>query len=136
MECLLDILVQNMHGIIHRFCFDCCCKFVFFAATDFHNGISFRAHSSYGWMENIINLGLIIVGPGLIASVPFWQISGFFRFFPLVPPPRNIENKSCLNDIKFWEVSGNSKTSRFWKLQLSHGWSDTWFYYRPINAHF
>ena len=56
MECLLDILVQNMHGIIHRFCFDCCCKFVFFAATDFHNGISFHAHSSYGWMENIINL--------------------------------------------------------------------------------
>ena len=19
---------------------------------------------------------------------------------------------------------------------MSHGWSDTWFYYRPINAHF
>ena len=61
--------------------------------------------------------GLIIVGPGVIVSVPFWQISGVFRFFPLVPPWNN-ENKSCLNDIKFWEVSGNPKTSRFWKLQL------------------
>ena len=29
------------------------------------------------------------------------------------------ENKSCLNDIKFWEVSRNPKTSKFWKLKLS-----------------
>ena len=31
----------------------------------------------------------------------------------------NNKNKSCLNDMKFWEVSGNPKTSKFWKLQLS-----------------
>ena len=29
------------------------------------------------------------------------------------------KNKSCLNYIKFWEVSWNPKRSRFWKLQLS-----------------
>ena len=39
----------------------------------------------------------------------------FFKRSPLW----NNENKSCLNDIKFWEVSGNLKTNQFWKLQLS-----------------
>ena len=43
---------------------------------------------------------------------------GFSDFF-LWSPPWNNENKSCLNDIKFWEVSWNPKISRFWKLQLS-----------------
>ena len=43
---------------------------------------------------------------------------GFSDFF-LWSPPWNNENKSCLNDIKFWEVSRKPKTSRFWKLQLS-----------------
>ena len=47
-----------------------------------------------------------------------WHFLGFSDFF-LWSPPWNNENKSCLNDIKFWEVSGNLKTSRFWKLQLS-----------------
>ena len=42
-----------------------------------------------------------------------------FSDFSKGSPLWNDENKSCLNDIKFWEVSGNPKTSRFWKLQLS-----------------
>jgi hypothetical protein len=44
-----------------------------------------------------------------------------FLDFPLWSPQRNNENKSCLNDIKFWEVWRKPKTSRFWKLQLSKG---------------
>ena len=47
-----------------------------------------------------------------------WHFLGFSDFF-LWSPPWNNENKSCLNDIKFWEVSWNPKISRFWKLQLS-----------------
>ena len=42
-----------------------------------------------------------------------------FSDFSKGSPLWNEENKSCLNDIKFCEVSGNPKTSKFWKLQLS-----------------
>ena len=45
----------------------------------------------------------------------FLGVLDFFKGSPLW----NNENKSCLNDIKFWDVSGNLKTSKFWKLQLS-----------------
>ena len=41
-----------------------------------------------------------------------------FEFFPLVPPWNN-ENKSCLNELKFWEASKNHKSSICWKFQLS-----------------
>ena len=41
-----------------------------------------------------------------------------FEFFPLVPP-RNNENKSCLNELKFRRASENHKTSICWKFQLS-----------------
>ena len=34
-------------------------------------------------------------------------------------PPWNNENKSCLNELKFWEASENHKSSICWKFQLS-----------------
>ena len=46
----------------------------------------------------------------------FGRFLGFLVFFKDL---WNNENKSCLNDIKIWEISGNLKTSKFWKLQLS-----------------
>ena len=46
----------------------------------------------------------------------------------------NNENKSCLNDFKFWEVSGNLKTSKFWKLlQLSLMWNPEIFQDAPTK---
>ena len=33
--------------------------------------------------------------------------------------PWNNENKSCLNELKFWETSKNHKSSISWKFQLS-----------------
>ena len=42
----------------------------------------------------------------------------FFEFFPLVPLWNN-ENKSCLNELKFWEASENHKSSICQKFQLS-----------------
>ena len=42
-----------------------------------------------------------------------------FSDFSLGSTPMKQKSKSCLNDIKFWEVSGIPKTSRFWKSQLS-----------------
>ena len=48
-----------------------------------------------------------------------WIVLAGILNFSLWSPLWNNENKSCLNDIKFWEVSQNLKTSRFWKLQLS-----------------
>ena len=51
-----------------------------------------------------------------------WRFLGFSDF-SLWSPTWNNENKSCLNDIKFWEVSGNSKTSKYrnisWGTQKS-----------------
>ena len=41
-----------------------------------------------------------------------------FWFLPLPLQPVSLAN-GHLNDINFWKVSGNPKTSRFWKLQLS-----------------
>ena len=49
----------------------------------------------------------------------FGAILADFCFFWIFSPLWNKGNKSCLNYIKFWEVSGNLKTSKFWKLQLS-----------------
>ena len=50
-----------------------------------------------------------------------WPRFGVFLvdFCGFGSPLWNNENKSCLNDTKFWEVSGNIKLSKFWKLQLS-----------------
>ena len=45
----------------------------------------------------------------------FLKFSDFSKGSPLW----NNDNKSSLNVIKFWEVSGNQKTNKFWKLQLS-----------------
>jgi len=42
----------------------------------------------------------------------FWG----FQIFPKGPPLWNDENKSCLNDIKFWEVSGNPKNKQILKV--------------------
>ena len=52
------------------------------------------------------------LGPGL---VQFWHIFGVLDFFKVFPLWNN-ENKSCLNGIKFWEVSGIPKASKFWRL--------------------
>ena len=55
---------------------------------------------------------------GFLSKNPKNQcILGFLDFsvFPLW----KYENKSCLNELKFWEASGNPKPSKFWKLQLS-----------------
>ena len=41
--------------------------------------------------------------------------SGFFQMVPLL----NDENKSCLNELKFWEGSQNPKWIKFWKCWLS-----------------
>ena len=51
-------------------------------------------------------------------SLPRLSI-GFFKTFPFGPPPCNYENKSCLNELKFWEASENLKSSICWKCQLS-----------------
>ena len=51
-----------------------------------------------------------------------WKIAitihWFFSIFPLVPPWK-LWKKSCLNNLKFWEASGNQKRSICWKFQLS-----------------
>ena len=44
--------------------------------------------------------------------------NGDFEFFPFLPPWNN-KNKSCLNELKFWEASENHKSSICWKFQLS-----------------
>ena len=51
----------------------------------------------------------------LMSLIYHYRATGFSD----MDAPWNNENKSCLNDIKFWEASGNPKRSRFWKLQLS-----------------
>ena len=43
------------------------------------------------------------------------MFSGFFQMVPLL----NDENKSCLNELKFWEGSQNPKWIKFWKCWLS-----------------
>ena len=45
-------------------------------------------------------------------------LEGFLDFFK-GSPLWKYENKSCLNELKFWEVSQNRKPSKFWKFQLS-----------------
>ena len=42
-----------------------------------------------------------------------------FLMFSLWSPLWNNENKSCLNELKFWEASENHKSSICWKFQLS-----------------
>ena len=52
-------------------------------------------------------------------NVWFWLVLAGFFDFSLWFPLWNNENKSCLNELKFWEVSQNPKRSKFWKCQLS-----------------
>ena len=72
-------------------------------------------------LVNILNFSSIVNQKGeqdsQIWMADIWHFLGFSDFF-LWFPPWNNESKSCPNDIKFWEFSGNPKTSRFWKLQL------------------
>ena len=42
-----------------------------------------------------------------------------FLIFSLWSPLWNNRNKSCLNELKFWEASENHKSSICWKCQLS-----------------
>ena len=42
-----------------------------------------------------------------------------FLNFSLGYPLRNNENKSCLNELKFWEASENHKSRVCWTFQLS-----------------
>ena len=48
-----------------------------------------------------------------------WIVSADILNFFLWSPPWNNENKSCLNELKFWEASENHKLSICWKFQLS-----------------
>ena len=57
----------------------------------------------------------IILAPGRSHFGRFLGFSDFSKGSPLW----NNDNKSCLNVIKFWEVSRNQKTNKFWKLPLS-----------------
>ena len=79
---------------------------------------------SYWWNRRYFfsDFGFFLKGPDRLGHrlgrghfARFMGFSDFSKGSPLW----NEENKSCLNEIKFWEVSGNPKTSRFWKLQLS-----------------
>ena len=48
-----------------------------------------------------------------------WKIANcFFIIFPLVPP-RKLWKKNCLNELKFWEASGNHNSSLSWKFHNS-----------------
>ena len=41
--------------------------------------------------------------------------------------------------IKSWphiQIDFFAQLLYYAKMHYIHGWSDTWFYYRPINAHF
>ena len=48
----------------------------------------------------------------------FWGDSQVFDFFSFSSPLWNEENKSCLNELKFCEVSGNLKSSIYWKFHV------------------
>ena len=48
-------------------------------------------------------------------SIVFLNFSLWFHLW-------NIEIKSCLNELKFWEASENYKSSICWKFQLSISW--------------
>ena len=50
---------------------------------------------------------------------PCTDLSIVFLNFSLWSPLWNNENKSCLNELKFWEASENHKSSICWKFQLS-----------------
>ena len=56
---------------------------------------------------------------GRVILADFWGL----QIFPKGPSLWNNKNKSCLNDSKFWEVSENSKTSKYrnisWGTQKS-----------------
>ena len=89
------------------------------ASSSIHNichlSLQFRAKSSRSSRQTAVKLSWRGTG---FWMPDIWRFLGFSDF-SLWSPPWNNENRSCLNDIKFCEVSGNPKTSRFWKLQLS-----------------
>ena len=60
-----------------------------------------------------------IRGTKEIFSISLPKLSIVFFNFSLWSPIWNNENKSCLNELKFWEASENHKSSLCWKFQLS-----------------
>ena len=61
---------------------------------------------------------ITLKGPSFPWFGESWHVSGFHMRWTAEPLWNN-ENKCCMNELKFWEVSRNPKPSKFWKFQLA-----------------
>ena len=91
------------------------------------NFLGFVFLQDWSFLIEIKNVDVIITEKCDLKPSEKWNIIGpdhlgrflVFSDFSKESLLWNKENKSVLKYLKFWEVSGDEKTSKFWKLQLS-----------------